>query len=182
MSSSPRRLQNTGPAAPTSTNCGKLLKTNGLKAAELLKDSVHLNAHGEWLMAELLKGYLAPLPPQSGYDPLNEARVHTVMLQPKAGQQSTPLEFTGTRVDLVFKPNAKGTISVLIDGNKPSAIPELYGFTRVSPFPASDWPLLLKLVRCPAGGGRLDSQNRLRLRGRQGLPFHAARQCDRRGR
>jgi hypothetical protein len=121
------------------------LKAHGLKAADLLRDDVHLNAHGEWLMAELLKAYLAPLPPKAGYDPLNEARVRTVTARTSAGQQSMQFEFKGTRADLVFKPNAKGSISVLIDGKKPSAIPELNGFTRVSAFPMSDWPLLLKV-------------------------------------
>ncbi len=121
------------------------LKANQLRAADLLRDGVHLNAHGEWLMVELLKAYLAPLPAKSGYDPLNEARVRTVMPWPTAGQQSLRLEFTGTRADLVFKPNAKGTLQVLIDGKVPSSIPELYGFTRVSAFPMSDWPLLLRV-------------------------------------
>lgn len=121
------------------------LSAHGLKASDLLRDGVHLNAHGEWLMAELLKAYLAPLSPKSGYDPFNETRVHTVMIQAPAGQNSVRLEFTGTRADLVFKPGAKGSISVLIDGKKPSAIPEVYGFTRVSAFPGSDWPLLLKV-------------------------------------
>jgi len=31
------------------------LKANHMKAADLLRDGFHLNAHGEWLMAELLK-------------------------------------------------------------------------------------------------------------------------------
>lgn len=121
------------------------LMAHSLKAADLLRDGVHLNAHGEWLMAELLKAYLAPLPPKSGYDPLNEARVRTVTIQTPAGQQSARVEFTGTRADLVFKPNAKGSISVLIDGKQPSALPELYSFTRVSAFPLSDWPLVLRV-------------------------------------
>lgn len=121
------------------------LKAHQLKAADLLRDGVHLNARGEWLMAELLKAYLAPLPAKAGYDPLNEPRVRTIALPPSAGQQSVRLEFTGTRADLVFKPNARGGLSVLVDGQKPSAVPELYCFTRVSAFPMSDWPVLLKV-------------------------------------
>ena len=121
------------------------LKAHALKAAELLRDGAHLNARGEWLMAELLEAYLAPLPPKAGYDPLNEPRVRTVALRPAAGQESLRLEFTGTRADLLFKPNVKETTSVLVDGKPPSAIPELYGFTRVSAFPMSDWPVLLRV-------------------------------------
>jgi len=121
------------------------LKAQNLRAADLLRDGVHLNPHREWLMAELLKAYLAPLPPKLGYDPLNEPRVSTVPVSGFRDQQSVRLEFTGTRVDLIFKPIGSGSFSVLIDGKKPSAIPELYGFTRVSAFPGSDWPLLLKV-------------------------------------
>jgi hypothetical protein len=116
-----------------------------MKASDLLRDGVHLNAHGEWLMAELLKAYLAPLPPKAGYDPFNEPRVRTALLPSSAGQQSLRLGFTGTRADLVFKPNAKGVLSVRVDGKPPSAMPELYGFTRVSAFPMSDWPVLLRV-------------------------------------
>jgi hypothetical protein len=121
------------------------LRTYQLKATDLLRDGVHLNARGEWLMAELLKAYLAPLPSKSGYDPLNEPRVRTVPLSPSPGRESLRLEFTGTRADLIFKPSAKGNLSVLVDGKKPSAIPDLYCFTRVSAFPMSDWPVLLKV-------------------------------------
>ena len=121
------------------------LQTNHLKAAELLRDGVHLNSHGEWLMAELLKPYLAPLPAQAGYVPNNEACVRTVPLLESVNKSAARLEFTGTRADLIFRPEAKGSVTVLIDGIKPSAIPQLYGFTRVSAFPNSDWPILLKV-------------------------------------
>lgn len=121
------------------------LKANHLKATDLLSDGVHLNAHGEWLMAELINAYLAPLPPKPGYDPFNETCVRTPALSLAAGQNSLRLEFTGTRAKLVFKPGADRDVSVLLDGGKPSAIPELYCFTRVSAFPMSDWPVLLRV-------------------------------------
>jgi hypothetical protein len=97
------------------------------------------------LMAELLKPYLAPLLPKPGYDPYNDERVRTVVFPASPEDKRVKLEFTGTRVDLLFRPNAKGRAEVLIDGKPPSAIPELYGFTRVSPFPQSNWPILLKV-------------------------------------
>ncbi len=121
------------------------LKDQHLKAADLLKDGVHLNAQGEWLMAELLKTYLAPLPPKDGYDPMNESRVRTVPVSLSNDPNTLRVEFTGTRADLIFKPAAKGGIAVQVDGKSPSTIPELYTFTRVSAFPASDWPLLLRV-------------------------------------
>lgn len=121
------------------------LLAHGLKPSDLLRDSVHLNEHGEWLMAELLKSYLAPLPVKAGYDPMDEARVRTVSPLAAGSQGELRVEFTGTRVDLVFKPRSEGGISAMIDGRPPSGIAQLYGFTRVSAFPMSDWPVLLKV-------------------------------------
>jgi hypothetical protein len=121
------------------------LKAHNLKAADLLRDGVHLNAQGEWLMAELLKAYLAPLSPKSGYDPFNDHRVRTVPVPVREDLNSLRLEFDGTRADVLFRPNAKGAVSVLVDGKPPSAMPELYGFARVSAFPMSDWPVLLRV-------------------------------------
>ena len=136
----------------------RYLQTNRLKPAALLKDGVHLNAHGEWLMAELLKPYLAPLPAKAGYDPYNDGRVHPVMAPwiGSIGVLTETVEFTGTRVDVVPAKGAKsragagaGALSeavwVRIDGQKPSKLPALYGFTRVSAFPLSNWPVLLKV-------------------------------------
>lgn len=121
------------------------LKDQHLQASTLLKDEVHLNAYGEWLMADLVKRYLAPLPAKAGYDPLNEPRVRSVPLPIAADQNYWRLDFTGTRADLIFKPNAEGAIAVQVDGKTPSAIPELYAFTRVSAFPMSDWPIVLRV-------------------------------------
>ena len=121
------------------------LRKNHLKAADLLKDGVHLNAQGEWLMAELVKAYLAPLPSRAGYDPFNDTRVRTEFLQLPASATTAQVQFDGTRVDVIFRTGAAVKISVRIDGQKPSSLPELYGFTRVSPYPNSDWPLLLRV-------------------------------------
>ena len=132
----------------------RYLEANQLKPAALLKDGVHLNAHGEWLMAELLKPYLAPLPTRAGYDPLNDGRVHTIALPwiTSMGVRVQSTEFTGTRVDVVLQKRGAGsgergveTVSVQIDGQKPSRLAALYGFTRVGAFPQSGWPILLKV-------------------------------------
>lgn len=119
------------------------LDANDLKPAKLLKDTVHLNAHGDWLMAHLLEPYLAPLPAKPNYDPYNDTRVHTVA--PHFDGASAKVEFEGNRCDLIFKPGATESVEVRIDGKKPSEIAALYGFTRVSAFPQSNWPLLLKV-------------------------------------
>jgi len=121
------------------------LQDQHLKASELLKDGVHLNARGEWLMAGFIEGYLAPLPSQAGYDPMNESRVRTVPVSPAGDHGPLRLPFTGARADLIFQPEAAGAVDVQVDGRPPSAIPGLYTFTRVSAFPQSDWPILLKV-------------------------------------
>ena len=122
------------------------LKLNHLKASDLLKDGVHLNAHGEWLMAELLKAYLAPLSSEPKYDPMNDQRVRTIIPPISAGQEHLRLEFKGSRVDLIFKQTGHAKVNVKVDGKPPSTIPELYGFTRTSAFPNSDWPVLLQVA------------------------------------
>lgn len=121
------------------------LNDQHLKASDLLKDGVHLNAQGEWLMADLLKAYLAPLPLKAGYDPMNDSRVRTIAVSLPVTGNALRLEFTGTRADLIFKEQAKKNIAVMVDGKSPSTIPDLYTFTRVSAFPASDWPVLLRV-------------------------------------
>jgi len=121
------------------------LRDHKLKASDLLRDGVHLNAHGEWLMAELVKPYLAPLPLKAGDDPLNNEVVRTMPLATADDNSVARFEIEGTRADLVLQPNAKGNVSVLIDGKRPSELTNLYGFTRVSSFPQSDWPMILKV-------------------------------------
>lgn len=121
------------------------LGAHSLEPSALLKDSVHLNEHGEWLMAEIIKQHLAPLPKLNGYNPFDEPRVRTLRANLVGDAKSWVSEVSGRRVDLVFKPRATAPIHVRLDGRQPSANPALYGFTRVSPFPGSDWPLLLKV-------------------------------------
>jgi hypothetical protein len=136
------------------------LRSNHLKAADLLKDSVHLNTHGEWLMAELIKPYLAPLAPKPRYDPFHLKRVQQTKLSISEGQTDFQTEFIGTRLDLIFKPGATGAVQITIDGLRPSATTNLYGFTRVSAFPNTDWPLLL---RVQSGGPLVEETWSLRI-------------------
>ena len=121
------------------------LRDHNLKASDLLRDGVHLNAHGEWLMAELVKPYLAPLALKAGYDPLNNEVVRTMPLATTDNDSVARFEIEGTRADIILQPKANQTISVLIDGKRPSELSNLFGFTRVSSFPQSDWPMLLKV-------------------------------------
>ncbi len=107
------------------------LKANSLEPKTLLRDGVHLNAHGEFLMAECVKAYLR-------YDPkLGPSPAEQWVKDYEVGKDGR-LEFEGSRVDVIPKPGEK--IGVKIDGHKPSEIPALYGFSRAKPKPGGKWP------------------------------------------
>ena len=122
-----------------------------LPARNLLTDGVHLNAHGNFVMAELVKPHLvhrADLPPVS--DPWNTDTVRTWRVGEDLAWRDgkLTLAFDGNRVDVILRdsPTNAPAVPVRIDGMRPSEIPELYGFTRTTPFPQSDWPCLLRVT------------------------------------
>jgi len=122
------------------------LAANHLEPAALLKDGVHLNAHGDWLMARLVEPYLAPLTPPAGYHPLDDDRVKTYSVSASTARNGAfEIEFEGTRLDAVLSGRAGGGVDVLIDGKPPSEIPSLRGPNRASAFPGSNWPMLLQV-------------------------------------
>ena len=110
------------------------LKANGLEPKALLKDDVHLNEHGCFVMAEIVKRYLVYKPAL-----LTDEAKRSVITLPVG--KDGKVEFEGNRVDLVGG-KASG---VLIDGKKPTEIPECIGFTRTS-LSQSFWgPALLRV-------------------------------------
>lgn len=110
------------------------LKANSLEPKALLKDDVHLNDHGCFVMAEIVKRYLVYKPALLTKE--GQASVRTL----PAGKGKT-LEFEGNRVDLVGGKVAK----VLVDGKSPAEFPECIGFTRTS-LSQSYWgPALLRV-------------------------------------
>ncbi len=122
------------------------LRDYNLHAPQLLKDGVHLNDWGNYLMAEFTKAYLvrradAPL------DPMNCDTVRTFVvgkdIQWENGKLSLPFE--GNRVDVIAGDGGAAPAAISIDGQKPSAMPELYGFTRALATPGGKWPVILKM-------------------------------------
>ncbi|MBX9628028.1 MAG: hypothetical protein K2X82_29790 [Gemmataceae bacterium] len=121
------------------------LRDCGLKPQDLLKDGVHLNARGDFLMAELVKAHLR-------YDPDAKAepdgRVTTLNVGKeidwKDGKLTVPFE--GNRVVLVCKPGEGKPAAVRIDGKKPSEWAECYAATRATAFPNTNWPVLLRVT------------------------------------
>ncbi|MEY4485317.1 MAG: hypothetical protein RL693_2769 [Verrucomicrobiota bacterium] len=118
------------------------LTDNNLEPKALLKDDVHLNPHGEYVMAQFVKAYLR-------YDPaLGASPAESWVKNLEVGKEASwkdgklRLEFEGNRVDAILKSNPAAPLQVRIDGHKPSEIPELYGFTRALANPGGKWPVI----------------------------------------
>ncbi len=116
----------------------------------LLKDGAHLNAQGNYLMAQLTNRYLVYRPdlPDTAWKGLTA----TYPVGPGAWKDGNlTIAFEGNRVDVIpAAANEKGAApaggsgSVLIDGKKPSEFPGAYRITRPQPGPWS--PLFLSRV------------------------------------
>lgn len=114
-----------------------------LEPKSLLKDSVHLNPHGEYLMAEAVKSHLRRNP---AFDPAPaESWIKTFTVGTDATWKEGKLtfEFDGARIDAI--PGASGSAEVRIDGKKPAELGECHTFTRISSYPGSNWPILLRV-------------------------------------
>ena len=115
------------------------LTDHKLEPQALLSDAVHLNKHGEYLMAEIVKAHLRRDPK---FDPAPaEAWVKTYMVgqDVKVTDGKLSLEFEGNRVDVICKAGTAPAAQVMIDGRKPSEIPELYAFTPAVTTPPGKW-------------------------------------------
>ena len=115
------------------------LLDNHYHPSQLLRDDIHLNDQGNFLMAELVKNYLRANP--KAKEPWPE-RVKTYQINRDVNYENgrLTLEFIGNRVDVVSSLFGEAKAEILIDGKHPSAIPELYIFTRPNYTPKTDWP------------------------------------------
>jgi len=116
----------------------RYLTANKLAPKALLSDNVHLNAHGEFLMAECVKAYLR-------YDPAARqstaaSYVTTMDIQSTGGD--IPLPFEGTRVEFLFKPGATKRVRATVDGVKPGDTPGAHVFTRALAKEGGKWPVV----------------------------------------
>lgn len=116
------------------------LNDNHLAPTQLLVDGVHLNDWGCHVMAQLVEQHLV-------YHP-DEPRTWSSLVRdetPKWNGDRLELNFTGNRIDLIPSASDAGMkVRVLVDGKAPSTMPDLYGVTRVSPWPNTSWPLILR--------------------------------------
>ena len=124
------------------------LRENGLAPKALLKDGVHLNAHGCYLMAELVKAHLRYLPqaPDAAWKDL--ARTYEVGKDVKWEGGRLALEVEGNRIDVIAAKGggAGAKARVLIDGKSPSEFPGCYAVTRTTAYPMSNWPCLKRVM------------------------------------
>lgn len=115
------------------------LRENELEPKHLLRDSVHLNEHGEWFMAQCVNACLR-------YDPkLGSSPADDLVKTYEVGKNVTwvdgklRLAFEGNRVEVICKPGNAAPAPVRINGRKPSEFSELYGFTRALTTPEGKW-------------------------------------------
>lgn len=111
----------------------KYLLNNKYNPSQLLSDNIHLNDHGSYLMAQLIKRHLAFKPNKFPTDPLNLVKTYEVgkdIFFDSKGNLS--LSFLGNRVDIIPSNTGSNTATaqVLIDGQKPSTFKGSYYFSR----------------------------------------------------
>jgi hypothetical protein len=105
-----------------------------------LRDGVHLNDHGCWLMAQLVGRTLQV---RQGETPPAESWVRTrqVGKDVMVKEGKITLEFTGNRVvALSAAAESPAVMDVRVDGKKPSELRRPYRFTRANAGPGEDWP------------------------------------------
>jgi hypothetical protein len=108
------------------------LQQNNLPAAALLTDNVHLNEHGNYLMAGIIKNYFKALPvptrevQEKPYIVLGAGKDFMVK------KQAVTVPVTGNRIDLVWNTTVsdKEPVSLLINNQKPSAYTNSYYYSR----------------------------------------------------
>jgi hypothetical protein len=122
------------------------LRDNQLEPTDLLRDEVHLNEHGRWLMAELLKRYMVYLPDEPQAEWKDTVQTFEVGKDVHWQDDKLTLAFVGNRVVALAASGAAATTAVLIDGKKPTEHPECYTFTRPSGTPKIGWPAIKKII------------------------------------
>ncbi len=107
------------------------LKQNNLQAQDLLTDAVHLNDHGNFVMASILNNYFKALPKTATptFTPLQVLKAGQDF---KIGNKKLELPVNGNRMDLIWEatPSQAKPVAVKVNGKKPSEFPESYYYTR----------------------------------------------------
>lgn len=121
------------------------LRAHGLEPAALLRDTVHLNPHGKWLMARLLERFLVHRPDVEEIDWPDRVRTLVVGEDVHWKGDRLVVEFEGNRVVALAGAGARGRARVLVDGRPPSAFPECHAVTRPSGTAGVGWPAVMRI-------------------------------------
>lgn len=118
----------------------KYLDVHQLKAKDLLKDEVHLNKYGEFLMAELIKP-LFEYKSKYQSDPFGLCTILIAGKDFNLHKKQLLIPFTGNRVDLVYQQNHNSVLAkVMLDDRLPSEFQGTYFMTRPYSASGKDWP------------------------------------------
>lgn len=145
---------------------------NNLKTKDLLRDIVHPNRHGNWLLVQLIGKHLRlnTLFPNTWYGQVQTYYVNTALdtgydnpIRFKSGawdkiddvycgknsNNSLILRFQGSRIDIVagvvHTSGKLGSAEIRIDGKPISKFTSLYAITRPSAGPGTWWPLIRRI-------------------------------------
>jgi hypothetical protein len=115
------------------------IEINNLKTDDLLVDGCHLNDHGDFLMAELIKPHLRYIEEHPEDLSKQVITIYEVGRDIKFENGKLALTFEGNRVDVVTSNDNEISLEVLIDGKRPSEFPECYTITRPNDYPDRTW-------------------------------------------
>lgn len=120
----------------------KYLDDNNLKPSDLLRDDVHLNEYGNWLMAELIKPYLL-YHPKFKHDPFGLVTDYVIGNNIAFVNDTLTLDFSGNRVDLIPEKTGHSpadSACIYLDGSRPSDFQSCYFYTRPYNDNGDSWP------------------------------------------
>ena len=118
------------------------LKDNNLEPSALLRDGIHLNAYGNYLMAELIKPLFCF---KSAFrdDPFKLSTTYKTDEDFNICGDTLSLPFEGNRVDLVYGTTGfseEDQAIILLDGKAPSSFQGTYYITRPFNSKGDAWP------------------------------------------
>lgn len=125
--------------ADISTEWTRYLADNKLEPKDLLRDNVHPNVEGNWLLAQLVGRHIH-------YNPLCKAKP-LERIVPRPGKK---ISFTGNRVDVIsnaasLKGQQLHDVQVLLDGKPVTACKERLIISRPGAGPGTWWPAVRRV-------------------------------------
>lgn len=120
----------------------QFLKENNLEPSKLLKDGVHLNGYGNFLMAELVKP-LFNFKPNLQEDPFGLCKTFADRQDFRFHSDTLTLHFYGNKAEVIAENSgtfSADSLQVLVDGKSPSSFQGCYFITRPYNSSGKKWP------------------------------------------